>query len=123
MSKQYLVVDCMSDFKEIRDSYESLKDLLVEVVQNDLLMNCSDYDISKSCSDVLCKIAKRLDTFDWVKEELERYSYKIIDLTKLKYDLEDFKLFWGQLGNYMGNFEVCLSNIKGVIDNDKTANK
>ena len=114
--KQYLVVDLNSDWKELTD-YKGLKNILINTVQNDLLMNCNDYDVSKQCSDILCKIAKEDYTEKWIKEELESYCYKTIDLLDLQRDLEDYKQYI-TIDRKYNEFDVVIDIInKGVNKN------
>lgn len=107
----YLIVDMNSDYKEIMD-YKGAKNLLIDTVQNDLLMNCSDYDVSKYCSDILSKLAKEDFTKeDYIKEELLSYSYKTIDLLDIQRDLEDLKEYFAP------NDDTTLAiDFKSVID-------
>lgn len=107
--KQYLIVDLNSDWKEKMD-YKGLKELLINTIQNDLLMNCNEYDISKYCSDMLCKIAKGDYTEKWIKEQLESYCYKIIDLLDLQRNLEDVKEYFAP------NKETILVNFNTIIN-------
>lgn len=107
--KQYLIVDMNSDWKELVD-YKRLKTILITTIQNDLLMNCSDYDVSKQCSDILCKIANEDYTEKWLKEQLESYCYKIIDLLDLQRDLEDVKEYFAP------NKETILVNFNTIIN-------
>ena len=109
--KQYLVVDLNSDYKELMD-YKELKNLLIDTVQNDLLMNCSEYDVSKDCSDILSKLAKEDFTReDYIKEELFSYSYKVIDLLELQRDLEDCKNYFTNESTIPTVFDIVLDII------------
>ena len=92
--KQYLVVDLNSDYKEKMD-YKGLKNLLIESIQEDLLMNYGEYEIVKDCSNELVKMAREEYTeLKWIKDLLESYSYKVIDLLDLQRDLEDLKQYF-----------------------------
>lgn len=94
MCKRYLVVDLNSDFKEEME-YKDLKRLLIDVIVEDLLMNCGEYEVVKSCTEDLEKLAREDFTSEkWIIENLLSYSYKVIDLYDLQRDLEDCKQYF-----------------------------
>lgn len=111
MNKQYLIVDLNSDYKELMD-YKGIKNLLISAIQEDLLINYGEYDIVKDCSNELVKMAKEEYTsVSWIKDLLESYSYKIIDLLDLQRDLEDCRQY------YVPNEEKPLAfDFKNVIE-------
>lgn len=115
--KQYLVVDLNSDWKELTD-YKGLKNILINTVQNDLLMNCNDYDVSKQCSDILCKMAKEDYTGKWIKEELESYCYKTIDLLDLQRDLEDSKTYFIKESNKPCDIPTVFDVVLKIINDE-----
>lgn len=111
MIKQYLIVDLNSNYKELMD-YKGLKNLLIDTVQNDLLMNCSEYDISKDCSDILSKLAKEDFTcVSYITGHLLSYCYKTIDLLELQRDLEDCKNYFTNESTIPTVFDVVLDII------------
>lgn len=119
MIKQYFIVDLNSDYKERMD-YKEMKNLLIETIQEDLLMNNGEYDIIKDCSDELIKMAKEDFTcVKWITDLLESYSYKVIDLLELQRDLEDLKIHYGEKGICMKPFEDIINLVnKGVNYNE-----
>lgn len=117
MSKQYLVVDMAGNENEICN-WKELKELLIQEVTNSIYSDYEERDIVEQNVGILRSLALDSMTLKEIKQELECYNYKTIDLINLQRDLEDFKQYWGQIGNYMGNFDMCLNHIKGVIAND-----
>lgn len=115
MNKQYLIVDLNSDYKKIMD-YKELKSLLIDTIQEDLLMNCGEYEIVKDCSDELIKMATQDYTPEkWIIDMLEGYSYKTIDLLELQRDLEDIK-------GYFLDKQDCISDICETINKEVNKN-
>lgn len=90
---RYLLVDLNSDYKEIM-SYKGLKELLVETIRDDMLSNHEDYDIVNNCYKDLEKMIKEDISMNWLSERLESYSYKIIDLLNIQYDLDDIRQYF-----------------------------
>ncbi len=114
--KQFLLVDLNSDYSELMD-YKGLKDLLIETIQEDLLMNNGEYDIAKNCSDKLIKIAKDYSSEPWIKNELLSYSYKVIDLLDLQRDLEDLKQHFEK--DYFTNaFSEVINKINNEVNKE-----
>ena len=94
MIKEYLVVDLNSDYKEKMD-YKGLKKLLIETIQEDLLMNNGEYDIVKDCTEELVKMAREeYISPKWIRDLLESYSYKTIDLLQFQRDIEDCRQYF-----------------------------
>lgn len=112
--KQYLLVDLISDFNDLM-SYENLKYMVIDKIIEDTLENIKDEGIVKCNVLKLEKLAQSKPTIRFIEEELESYSYKIIDLLDLQRDLEDFKQYWGNKGNYKGNFDMILKTINEEV--------
>lgn len=110
--KQFLVVDLNSDWKDTM-SYKELKDLLVDTIRNDILSNHEEYDIVNSCFKDLEKMIKENIGLGWLKERLESYCYKTIDLLDTQRDLEDVIDYLGKT-RYVGDYRslVDLINIE-----------
>lgn len=114
--KQYLIVDLNSDWKELMD-YKEIKKLLISTIQEDLLVNNGEYDIVKDCSNDLIKMAKEDYTSEnWIKEKLESYSYKIIDLLDLQRDLEDVKGYFLDKQDYVGAICETIDKINKEVN-------
>lgn len=114
--KRYLLVDLNSDYKEVKD-YNELKDLLIETIQEDLLMNNENYDIVRDCSDQLIKMAKEKSTPEWVFERLNSYCYKVIDLLTLQRDLDDIKdYFLKDNKGYVGDICETIDRINREVN-------
>jgi len=88
--KRYLIVDCMSDYKEIMD-IKGIKELLIEEVTQDINNNSDERDIVEGNIKILKKLALDTMNFKEMEEELGVYSFKIIDLLKIQMDIEDCK--------------------------------
>ena len=115
--KQYLLVDLNSDYKELMD-YKGLKNLLIESIQEDLLMNYQEYNIVKDCSNELVKMAREDYTeLKWIKDLLESYSYKVIDLLDLQRDLEDLKQY-STNDKVINAFEIVLDKVNKEVNNN-----
>lgn len=115
MIKQYLIVDLNSDYKKLMD-YKELKSLLIDTIQEDLLMNCGEYEIVRDCSDELIKMATQDYTPEkWIIDMLESYSYKTIDLLDLQRDLEDMKQYFYK-DTTKNEFETVLEKINEEVN-------
>lgn len=119
MTKQYLIVDLNSDYK-ISVDYKGLKEFLIDTIKDDLLMNCSEYEIAKDCTEELEKMAKEDFTqVKWITDLLESYCYKIIDLLDLQRDLEDAKSYFTKNSTVPTVFDIVLDIInKGGVENE-----
>lgn len=108
--KQYLLVDLMGDYRAIMSAKE-LKEMVVNHIVEDTLQNCDDEDIVRTNTLLLEEMIKKEPKMEYIKEELMNYSYKVIDLLDLQRDLEDMKMFYGQLGNCMLHFDKVINAI------------
>lgn len=106
--KQFLLVDLTCDYKETK-SYKELKERLIELVVTDAIesgYNLDDKDILKNDVLILSKLAKEdFTSLDYIKKELEGFSYKVIDLIDLQRDLEDIKQYFLSKEEYVG--DIC----------------
>ncbi|MBR0473241.1 MAG: hypothetical protein IJI98_11175 [Methanosphaera sp.] len=115
MIKQYFIVDLNSDYKNLMD-YKEMKNLLIETIQEDLLMNSGEYEIVKDCSDELIKMAKEdFTNVKWITDLLESYSYKTIDLLDFQRDLEDLKQYF-EKDYFIGAFNEILNKINSEVN-------
>lgn len=101
---KYLLVDLMSDYRDIM-SYKELKDMVVNHIVEDTLENLGDKSIVRTNTLLLEEITKKEPTMSFIEEELCNYSYKIINLNDLAKNLEDTKLYFLNKGNYVG--DIC----------------
>lgn len=101
----YLIVDLMGDYKALAD-YKDIKDLLVEQIVEDLRANMQDECLHSSMMNnlgILERLAREKDTpLNYIIEQLESYSYKVIDLLQLQRDLADIKDYFEK-----GNIEFA----------------
>ena len=106
--EQFLLVDLTCDYKE-KKNYKELKNRLVELVVTDAIesgYNTDDKDILKNDALILSKLAKEdFVSLDYIKKELEGFSYKVIDLIDLQRDLEDVKSYFLDKQEYVG--DIC----------------
>lgn len=113
--KQYLLVDLMSDYKELKD-YEGLRQLLINYVVGSIHENIGMEDILVNDIKILEKLAReKAPTLDYIKEELLGYSYKVIDLLDLQRDLEDMKQYFKETSK---EFDVVLDKINKEVNNN-----
>jgi len=118
--KQYLLVDLTCDYKETK-SYRELKERLIELVVTDAIesgYNLDDKDILKNDVLILSKLAKEdFTSLDYIKKELEGFSYKVIDLLDTQRDLEDIKEYFKSKGSVVFDNVIDMIN-KGVNNNE-----
>lgn len=117
--EQFLLVDLTCDYKE-KKSYKELKNRLVELVVTDAIesgYNTNDKDILKNDVLILSKLAKEdFVSLDYIKKELEGFSYKVIDLLDLQRDLEDIKQYYSDKGQYYSDNGQYIGDIPKKID-------
>lgn len=116
----YLLVDCMSDYKEIGD-LKTIKDLLIVDLVEDIFNNVDERDVVEGNVKVLKKLAMNTMTLSEMKEELNCYSYKIIDLLQIQRDLEDLKNYFAPNKEPITiSFDTVINTInKGVNENGR----
>lgn len=113
--KQYLIVDLCSDLKKLGNSND-IKELLIGQITQDMLNYYYEEDIVISNTKLLCSLASDIMSLKTMIQELEPFGYKVIDLLDLQRDLEDFKQYWGNKGNYKGNFDMILKTINEEVN-------
>ena len=91
--KRYLVVDCMSDWKQIMNEKE-IRELLINEVKEDIIDNTDEREIVIENTKFLSEFAKGNMKLKDVEEKLGEYSFKIIDLLKIQMDIEDCKHYF-----------------------------
>ena len=93
----YLIIDTMGDYKALAD-YKDIRDLLIEQICYDLKTNMSDETLATSMLNnlnILERLAREKDTpLSYIFEQLESYSFKVIDLLQIQRDLEDIKIYF-----------------------------
>lgn len=114
----YLIVDTMSDYKALAD-YKDIRDLLIEQIVYDLKTNMSEVTLETSMLNnlgLLERLAREKDTpLSYILEQLESYSYRVIDLLQTQRDLEDIKQYWLANDKYVGDICEVIDKInKGV---------
>lgn len=102
--KQYLIVDCQSDWTKLA-SWNDIKSFLANEVKEDTLYNYNEKDIVVANTKILCSLVNNTMCLNEIKQELECYNYKIIDLLDLQRDLEDIKGYFLDKNEYVG--AVC----------------
>lgn len=102
--KQYLIVDLQSDYKELFD-FNDIKHFFTEELKGDIFNNYEEKEIVVENVKILCSLANNEMCLNEIKEELECYNYKIIDLLDLQRDLEDIKGYFLDKEEYVG--AVC----------------
>ncbi len=115
--KHYLIVDCMSDYKEIMD-IKGIKELLIEEVTQDIYNNPDERDVVEGNVKILKSLALDSMTLKGMEEELECYSFKIIDLLDLQRDLEDVKGYFLDKERYVGNICETICEINKEVNNN-----
>ena len=111
----YLLVDLDSDTKKIVD-FNYLKNLYIESVRDDLLSNTNDENIVKVDTEILEDLAKgKTVTLNNLREWLESFAYKVIDLTDLIRDLEDVKDYM-EHKCYIGAFNEVINLINNEVN-------
>lgn len=109
----YLLIDCYSDTKELKN-YKELKELHINEIKNDLLDNYTEREIVVCDTDTLAEYAKgKMPTMEDIKENLESYGYKIIDLLDLQRDLEDMKQYF-EKSYHSSAFDEVIAKINEV---------
>lgn len=109
--KNYLIVDMMGDYMKIMDC-KDIKDLLIEELVRaiEIEISINEESLEKNVLDnviVLEKLAREKDTpLDYLEKQLEKFSFKVIDLLQLQRDLEDVKdYFLTDNKGYVG--DIC----------------
>lgn len=112
--KRYLLVDLMGDYKKTL-SLDELKEETIDIIKDDMLSNCGEYEIVRDCADSLVCFAKGEMTIKDIKEQLESYSYKVIDLLEIRYDLGDIEQYF-QKDTDCNVFNVAIDRINKELD-------
>ena len=120
--KKYLLVDLMSDYRDIM-SYKELKDMVVNNIVEDTLENIGDKSIVRTNTLLLEEITKKEPTMSFIEEELYNNSYKIINLNDLVKDLEDAKDVFSsvkleQLPTSCNMFDIIIEKINKGVENN-----
>ena len=79
----FLVLDYYSDYQEVKN-YPQLKELLVEDVVRDTKENISDTSIVERNIDILKNLTNDKYKLEYIKEELNAFGWKIIDINAIK---------------------------------------
>lgn len=113
--KHYLLIDCYDDKKELK-TFNELKELHIEEIISDLIDNRESFDIVRIDADTLGEYAKgKVPTLEEIKENLESYGYKIIDLLDLQRDLEDMKQYL-EKNYYTSAFDEVIAKINDEVN-------
>lgn len=104
-----------SEHGMIKD-YKELKELYINEIKNDLLDNYTEREIVVCDTNTLVEYAKGKEpTLEDIKENLESYGWKIIDLLQIQRDLEDIKNYFKGKLEYYGKIDEVINIInKGV---------
>lgn len=113
--KQYLLVDCMGDYKEIM-SQKELKSMVVDHIVEDTLENIGDEGIVRNNVLELEKMIFKEPTMKNIKDLLESFSYKTIDLLDLQRDLEDVKGYLLNKQDYVGDICETIDKINNEVN-------
>lgn len=118
MNKHYLLVDLMSDYRDVM-SYKELKEMTANHIVEDTLNNLGDESIVRTNTLLLEEMIKKEPTIKYIEEELLNYSYKIVDLFDLHRDLEDLKgYFLEGHKEYVGNISETIDQINRMVNNN-----
>jgi len=114
----YLIVDMMSDYREVA-SHEKVKEFLIDQLLEDLRDNYQEPSLKESMMqilDTLEKLAKyKYTPVKDMEKVLQDYSYKVIDLMQLHRDLYDLSQYTG----VTNETQNVLDKINNIIDNGR----
>ena len=91
--KRYIVFDDCSG-ATYKEDEKGLKELLIEGIESDTFV-CGedDFEIVKSNFKVMKKLALNDYNFDYLKEQLQSFSWTIFDLADLQKLLSDYQAY------------------------------
>lgn len=94
--KNYILYDEYDEFKTPR-SYEELRELLIEELQESIFENCGtneeDYDLIKDNVNLLSELAKN-NSYSLVVEQLKGFGWGVLDLSILSNMLTTFQNYY-----------------------------